>query len=819
MIASHRMIVERIAIAVCGAAAVFSALMLFVIIGQIFLGALPSLTPYFLFTPENKTPGLGQGIANAVVGTILISVLSTILAAPFAFGTAVYLKRYAPDNRITRQMRFMIEVLSGTPSIVIGMFGLLVLVFYLKPITGGFSLIAGSVALAILTMPVIERAFESAIDTVAKELEEGSYALGATRWQTISMITIPTAMNGITTGLVLGFGRAAEESSVVILTAGYSQFMPEFRIAANPNFLSGFKLYPLNDLVGTLPFSVYNVYENSNVIKMSSGYAAAFILIVVVLLVNIAGKTILLRNSTKKSKGSACMSGFKKLFSPPARIPANDGNAVPVPGINDSNTPADSALPVRESEPQTGEGTLLCENVSGIKTIPRLQAWISSHSNFAVPGTRQENKDVPRPVQKSDGPGEQPGKIRIFLRAFLPFAIPAALLLIIAALASFPPLHHALGPASAPLAGLFAAGLSLVVAVAGLVFGLILAKRGGAFRAKTRRIGYVSVAAGICLLCISGIVCASTASGIFNTGDQPIVQSTKDRQAQLDALAVQYDESGGSTVSMSEPVTDLSSSAPARTSGSPATGNLTTVTVPVKNALSLGESYRYGDATRICDASVYDYTVLPFYFWWFIDYNRFVRQAPRPGYSYLVVFIRMEDIGTRSTIVPSADMIHVTNNGNSYDHLPYFNKSVLSDFQTGYYSTHYDKLPYQWIRELGQDKRDYAYLTGYNIFGDWEFATSDALDSSNNATSTDSTSTDSTDSDSTGFVTTDSTSTNSTDTNGTGFFVKPGPGNAVDGFLIFEVPDNVRNDLDNTYVGISFNANSGTQWRLNSTAG
>lgn len=280
---------------ICSIAALFGVVMLFGIIGQVFIQGMPSLTPYFLFTPESETPGLGQGIANAVVGSILLSLFSTIIATPLALGTAIYLQKYAPDNHFTRTLRFFIEVLSGTPSIVVGAFGLLVLVIYLRSFTGGFSLIAGSIGLAILIMPVIERAIEDAIAMVPKDLEHGSYALGATKWQTIRHITLPTCLSGIVTGTILGFGRAAEESAVVILTAGYSQFMPEFTVKHSDKLFMGIKLYPIQDLVGSLPYAVYHAYENSNVIPMSNAFACAFILISFVMVINVTAKFVFWR--------------------------------------------------------------------------------------------------------------------------------------------------------------------------------------------------------------------------------------------------------------------------------------------------------------------------------------------------------------------------------------------------------------------------------------------------------------------------------------------------------------------------------------------
>jgi phosphate transport system permease protein len=290
-----RYVEEKVVFGLCLFAATMTALFLVLIVGKIALEGLPALTPYFFFTPESDTVGLGQGIANAVVGTLLISFFATLIATPLAIGTAIYLQKYASDNRATQSFRFLIEVLSGTPSIVLGIFGLFLFVYYMRVFTGGFSLIAGSIALAILIIPVIERAAEDAIISIPSGLEEGSYALGATKWQTIRRIVIPSSLSGIFTGVILGFGRAAEESAVVVLTAGYSQFMPELGMRANENLLFGTKFYPFQDLVGTLPIFVYHGYQNSAMIPVANAFAAAFVLILIVLLINCTAKLVLWR--------------------------------------------------------------------------------------------------------------------------------------------------------------------------------------------------------------------------------------------------------------------------------------------------------------------------------------------------------------------------------------------------------------------------------------------------------------------------------------------------------------------------------------------
>ena len=277
-------------------AAAITLLALIGILGRITLEALPSLSLYFIITPESKVPGLGGGIANAIAGTLLLSLLSTALATPLAVGTAIYLKRYAKPGTLVRTFGFLLDVLAGTPSIVLGIFGLLFLVYYMKFVTGGFSLIAGTIALTILILPVIERAAEGAIDTVPLELEEASYALGASKWETVRRITVPFALTGILTGMVLGIGRAAEESAVVILTAGYTQFLPEFKVLPREGFLFGLKFYPFQDLAAALPITVYRSFEFPHLIPASNGFAAAFVLIVIVMLINAATRMLLWRS-------------------------------------------------------------------------------------------------------------------------------------------------------------------------------------------------------------------------------------------------------------------------------------------------------------------------------------------------------------------------------------------------------------------------------------------------------------------------------------------------------------------------------------------
>lgn len=275
---------------ICLSSAILAAGTLFLIIISIFISGLESLNLHFILTSEDMDSG--SGILNAIVGSIMISLLSSVIALPFSFGTAIYLTKYAGNTRYVQSFRFLLEVLSGTPSIIIGVFGFLVISIYLKPFSGGWSLLSGSTALALLIAPVIERAIEDAIIRIPTELEEGSYALGADKWGTIKGITIPIAMPGLITGFILGFGRAAEESAVVILTAGYTTFLPEIGIKSHDKLAFGLKIYPFQDQVPTLPTYIYRTFNMPHFFHPSSGFAAAFVLICIVLLINLTAKTL-----------------------------------------------------------------------------------------------------------------------------------------------------------------------------------------------------------------------------------------------------------------------------------------------------------------------------------------------------------------------------------------------------------------------------------------------------------------------------------------------------------------------------------------------
>lgn len=190
--------------------------------------------------------GQEGGILPAIIGSLYVASICLLVAVPLGVGAAIYLAEYAPDNLLTRIVRFFIACLAGMPSIVIGLFGYVFLVHELKL---GFSVLAGGLALAFMILPWTVVASEEAIKAVPKEFKDASLALGATKWQTIKDVIIKTAMPGILTGVLLGFGKAIGETAVVLYTAGMGigAFLPLSPLDQAKNFTCP-PLHPCNPI-------------------------------------------------------------------------------------------------------------------------------------------------------------------------------------------------------------------------------------------------------------------------------------------------------------------------------------------------------------------------------------------------------------------------------------------------------------------------------------------------------------------------------------------------------------------------------------------
>ncbi|MDZ7696077.1 MAG: phosphate ABC transporter permease PstA [Deltaproteobacteria bacterium] len=238
----------------------------------------------FLSQPpiDSMTKG---GILPCIVGTICLSVGAILVALPIGMASAIYLHEYAKPGRVVRMIRLGINNLAGVPSVVFGLFGLAFFVVFLKM---GVSILAGSLTLGAMTLPVIIGATEEALRAVPDTYREASLGLGATKWQTIQHVVLPTALPGILTGAILGIGRAAGETAPIMFTAAvfYTPSLPT----------------SIFDEIMALPYHIYVLATAGTEIEATRPlqFGTALVLIVLVLGLNLFA--IILRSRLRKKR-------------------------------------------------------------------------------------------------------------------------------------------------------------------------------------------------------------------------------------------------------------------------------------------------------------------------------------------------------------------------------------------------------------------------------------------------------------------------------------------------------------------------------------
>lgn len=208
--------------------ACFLILLLVLILGYIFVKGAAYLNWHFLSSKPQEIR-TGGGIGPEIFNSFYVLLLSLLFSLPIGVGAGIWLAEYAKPNKLTEFVRICTESLASVPSVVFGLFGMLLFVHIFK---FSFSIISGSLALALLNLPIIVRVSEEAIRQVPTSYREASLALGATKWQTIRKVLLLTAMPSLITGIILVAGRALGESAILVLTAGLSvaRHFPEFNI-------------------------------------------------------------------------------------------------------------------------------------------------------------------------------------------------------------------------------------------------------------------------------------------------------------------------------------------------------------------------------------------------------------------------------------------------------------------------------------------------------------------------------------------------------------------------------------------------------------
>lgn len=269
-----RLIQQKLGFGFLTLTAVVTVIPIFAIVIYIFIKGIPAISWEFLTTfPSNGVKA--GGIFPAIVGTFLLTVGTAIFSVPLGIGAAIYLSEYAPDNRWTRAIRIAIINLAGIPSVVYGLFGLGMFVIFLK---FGTSILAGSLTLSIMTLPVIISTAEEALRAVPQSFRVVSISVGATRWQTIRKIVIPQSLPGIMTGVILGLERAAGETAPILFTAA-AFFLPKL-----PN--------SIYDPTMALPYHLYVISTQVPGMPIEIQYGTALVLIAFVLGMNMIASVI-----------------------------------------------------------------------------------------------------------------------------------------------------------------------------------------------------------------------------------------------------------------------------------------------------------------------------------------------------------------------------------------------------------------------------------------------------------------------------------------------------------------------------------------------
>ena len=195
--------------------------MLFVIVGYIFYKGFGNINFNFIFS-DYQASGDG-GVYPMILATVYTVVIAILVSAPIGILAAIYLQEYAKQGRLVSAIRFCTESLAGIPSIIYGLFGGIFFVTFMKM---GYSLLSGSLTVAIIILPVIIRTTEEALKTVPQGYREASLALGSTKFQTLYKVVLPSAVPGILSGVILSVGRVIGESAAILLTAGTVAQMP-----------------------------------------------------------------------------------------------------------------------------------------------------------------------------------------------------------------------------------------------------------------------------------------------------------------------------------------------------------------------------------------------------------------------------------------------------------------------------------------------------------------------------------------------------------------------------------------------------------------
>ncbi|MCY2928262.1 MAG: phosphate ABC transporter permease PstA [Planctomycetota bacterium] len=268
---------HRTAVTLMWALALTAIGLLLFILGFILWHGLPHVTWTFL-SQSPRLMGEEGGVLPMIVGTLCVTVLALLIAAPLGVAAAIYLTEYTRESRLTSVIRFGADCLAGIPSIIFGLFGF---VFFVITLGLGLCIVSGALTLTLMVLPTIIRTSEEAIRAVPRSYREVSYGLGSSRWQMVTRVVLKSAMPGIGTGIVLAMGRCIAETAATMLTVGSALQFPT----------SAF------DSTRTLALHFYILSREG--LSMANAYATASVLIVAMLAINMVSRWLMSRYTAR----------------------------------------------------------------------------------------------------------------------------------------------------------------------------------------------------------------------------------------------------------------------------------------------------------------------------------------------------------------------------------------------------------------------------------------------------------------------------------------------------------------------------------------
>jgi phosphate transport system permease protein len=278
LLEGRRKAVDRLVTGLVWSTFALAMLPLLSLIWQVVAKGAPALSVEFFTFSMRNVIGEGGGIYHAIVGTFLITGLATLISVPIGVLAAIYLVEYSSDGKVAKAVTFLVDVMTGIPSIVAGLFAFALFVLVFGPgIRMGFG---GSIALSVLMIPIVVRATEEMLKLVPDELREAAYALGVPKWRTIVKVVLPTALSGIVTGITLAIARVAGETAPLLIIAGSATSL-------NWN--------PFSERMATLPVFIFSsITEQGRYPEAQTqrAWGAALVLIIIVMGLNLIARLI-----------------------------------------------------------------------------------------------------------------------------------------------------------------------------------------------------------------------------------------------------------------------------------------------------------------------------------------------------------------------------------------------------------------------------------------------------------------------------------------------------------------------------------------------